>query len=265
VHLNLGIALADQHQADLALNEFSTAVQLAPNSAATHYNKGRLLTDLHRYSAAVPELQEACRLSPDLADAFFRLGLSERELKHYEKSEAAFERAMALDPRNADAYYLRGQSLNSLGKSGEAIALWKKAIEIDPTHSQALYSLFRNLAKTKPDEAKQYEARFQALQQQNGTTERAQTLNNFALAAAKSGNWPQAIAQLRQAIEVCGNCQSSSLLHKNLGLTQCQAGNYEDGEKELRLAQKAIPNDPDILRALQMLADIRNKPAQRAP
>jgi len=265
-HLNLGIAIADQNQKEAALIEFSKAVELAPDSAAAHYNKGRLLADLHRYAEAVPELEAACRLAPGTSpDAFFRLGLSQRELRHYDQAVAALQRSVALDPRNADAYYLLGQSLQGLGKTDEALAAWKQAIEVDPNHSQALYSLFRALRKDRPEESKRYEARFQALQQQNGTTERARTLSNFGLAAAKSGNWKQAIAQFREAIQVCGSCDSSPVLHKNLGLTECQAGNYGDGEKELRVALKALPNDPDILRALQILEGIRAKAGPKAP
>ena len=170
-----------------------------------------------------------------------------------------------MDPRNADAYYLLGQSLQSLGKTDDALTAWKKVIEIDPNQSQALYSLFRALRKSDPEASKRYEARFQALQQKNGTTERARTLSNFGLAAAKSRNWTQAIAQLREAIQVCGNCESSPVLHKNLGLTECQAGNYDDGERELRVALRTLPEDPDILRALQILEGIRAKAAVKKP
>ena len=149
-----------------------------------------------------------------------------------------------------------GQSLQSSGKMEDAIAAWKKTLEIDPNHSQALYSLFRNLAKKSPEEAKTYEKHFQALQQQSGVMERAQTLSNFGLAAANSGDWPKALAQLREAIQICGNCGSSAMLHK-MGLTECRAGHLDEGEKELRLALEGLPNDPDILKALDILKNLR--------
>jgi hypothetical protein len=43
-------------------------------------------------------------------------------------------------------------------------------------------------------------------------------------------------------------------LHKNLGLIDCQMGDIASGEKELRLAQAAKPADPDIERALKLIA-----------
>ena len=46
------------------------------------------------------------------------------------------------------------------------------------------------------------------LQEQAGRAERARTLSNFSIASAKELNWDQAIAQLREAIQVCGACSA---------------------------------------------------------
>jgi Tfp pilus assembly protein PilF len=137
---------------------------------------------------------------------------------------------------------------------------WKDALHSDPNHAQALYSLSRALAKTDPGEAAQYRARFTALQAQNGADERARTLSNFAIAAAQAGKWNEAVAQLNEAIQVCGNCPSSAILHKNLGLTECQAGRSEECEKELRSALQDLPSDPEILQALKVLESLRARP-----
>ena len=126
----------------------------------------------------------------------------------------------------------------TLGQSPEAISAWKSTLELEPNHAQALYSLSRALSKASPEEAARYRTRFTSLQAQSGATERARTLSNFALAAAKAGKWNDAIAQLYEAIQVCGNCTSGPALHKNLGLTQCQAGRFEECEKELRSAAR---------------------------
>jgi hypothetical protein len=48
-------------------------------------------------------------------------------------------------------------------------------------------------------------------------------------------------------------------------LTECRAGNYDEGERELRVALKALPDDPDILRALQVLESLRAKAGPKAP
>jgi hypothetical protein len=50
------------------------------------------------------------------------------------------------------------------------------------------------------------------------------------------------------------------MLHKNLGLTECQGGRFEDGEKDLRQALKELPGDSEIVKALEILASMRSAP-----
>ena len=53
---------------------------------------------------------------------------------------------------------------------------------------------------------------------------------------------------------------TNPMLYKNLGLTECQAGRFEDGEKDLRLALKDLPGDPEIAKALEILTGLRATP-----
>jgi len=252
-HLNLGIALADAGRSEEALAEFSEAVRLAPDQAAPHYNKGRVLGQLHRYEEALPELQRTVTLDPTLPDAWYRLGITRRELKQYDDAINALRRALQLAPRNSDASYLLGQSYQSLGKMDDALAAWRDSLQSDPNNQQALYSLMRALAKSNPTESARYQARLEGLKTKQSEKEQAETLSNFAIAAAKENKWDDAIAQLRQAIQVCGGCSSLAQLHKNLGLIECQAGRFNDCGAELRLALGQMPSDPEILKALDIL------------
>ena len=48
-------------------------------------------------------------------------------------------------------------------------------------------------------------------------------------------------------------------LFKKLGLINCQAGDLNDGEKELLAAKALKPTDPEIQSALQLIAEARNQ------
>jgi Tfp pilus assembly protein PilF len=258
-HLNLGIALADRHQTDAALAEFNEAVRLAPQSAAPYYNKGRLLGELRRFDEAIPELREACRLEPGFADSYYRLGLAERESGNNERAADALRKAVELDPHNGEAAYLLGQALAASGRTSEATAAWSKALSINPNDTQALYSLMRAYQKSDPKLAAQYQARLRSLQEQKGLVERSETLSNSGITAARQGDWPNAIRQMREAIEVCAGCSSLPKLRKNLGLTECQAGQFAGCERDLREALADLPGDPEIRQALDLLAKMNRK------
>jgi len=118
---------------------------------------------------------------------------------------------------------------------------------------RALYNLSRLLVQTDPAEAKTLQSRFEALQAKRHVMDRAQTLGNFALTSAAAHDWPQAIAQLKEGLTLCGDCSALPLLHKDLGLIYCRSGDLKNGLAEMLEAQKLTPNDPEIAAALQVL------------
>jgi len=126
-------------------------------------------------------------------------------------------------------------------------------VHADPNHSQALFNLAKALNKLRDPEAKQYQDRFDALQKSQQIADRVSELGNFALEAANAQNWPQAVKQMNEAIQLCGNCPQSAHLHKNLGLFYGRTGNIGEAKKELRTALQLEPNDADAQNALAML------------
>ena len=252
-HLNLGIALADQFHLNDALAEFTEAVRLAPNSAVAHYNRGRVLLDLQRNQEAKPELEAATNLNPKSTESWYLLGLIARQSGDTDAAIRQFSQAADLKPDYADARYMLGRELLHKGDSAGAIEQWRKAIEIQPDYGEALYNLARLLTKSNPEDAKRLQTRFDNLQAQKHVMDRAQTLGNFALASADAHDWPQAIAQLKEGIELCKDCSALPLLHKDLGLIYCRSGELKNGRAELLAAQKLSPADPDVARALQIL------------
>ena len=152
-----------------------------------------------------------------------------------------------------------GQGLLHTGDQAGAIVQWRKAIEVRPDYSEALYNLFRVLTKSDPEEAKRLQNQFERLKAQEHITDRAQTLGNFALASADAHNWPQAIAQLKEGIKVCGDCGALPLLKKDIGLIYCRSGDLKAGRAELLEAQKLNTQDPEIEQALRFLENANRR------
>jgi tetratricopeptide (TPR) repeat protein len=251
-HLNLGIAYADEFNLEGALAEFSEAVKLDPNSAPAHYNKGRVLLDLRRYPDAKPEFETAVHLDPQYAEPWYLLGLIEKASGNAAAAVHALQKSAELDPKNSDTLFVLGQELLHNGDRAGAVAQWRKVIEMNPEHGEALYNLFRQLSQSDPDESKRFQARFEALQSQKQIMDRAQTLGNFALASAAAHDWPQAISQLQEAIQVCSGCTALGQLHKDLGIIYLHSGDAKNGLRELLEAKKLTPADPDIDKAIRI-------------
>ncbi len=260
-HLNVGIALADQQDHAHAQPEFAQAVALAPESAAAHYNLGRCLYDLRRYEDAKPELETAYRLNPDFTPALLSLAMNRRKLGELPQAAEVLTRLLTLEPANAEAHQHLGQLEIELGKLESGIGHLKKAVQLEPRNSQYLYALLRSLsAKASPD-VQQVREQLRALKEEEIQLNRIRALGNFANAASNEGNWPTAISQSREAIQLCGDCALSADLHKNLGLILARSGDEDGGVRELETALARKPDDPDTRTALAVLRQWR---AQRA-
>jgi Tfp pilus assembly protein PilF len=257
-HLNLGIALVEQFDRPGGFKEFSEAARLDPKLAAAHYNLGRFFFETGKYEGADKELQTAIRLQPDAGSLYF-LALTARQENQISRSTALLERVVALQPDNADAQYLLGQALEHTGDSLGAVQHWKAAVQAEPNHSQALYGLAKSLKKMHDPEAAQYQDRLDTLEKSEQIGDRASELGGFALEAATAHNWPQAMEQMNEAIQLCGNCPQSANLHKNLGFFYGRVGNIAAAKKELRAALQLTPNDVDAQAALTALASAHDE------
>ena len=164
---------------------------------------------------------------------------------------------MELTPDNDAALYMLGQAQQRKGDIAGAVRNWRRAIAANPEYAEAYYNLSRALAESDPAESKKLQQRFEALQEKNRITDRSQTLGNFALASAAAHDWPEAIAQLREGIQVCGHCAALPLLRKDLGLIYCHSGDWENGLAELIEAQKLKPGDPEIAQAIKIARSLQ--------
>jgi len=169
------------------------------------------------------------------------------------------EETVKLQPRNVMAWYLLGQCLEQQSETEKAIEAWRQAIAIDPNLSQALFGLARALRSSDRAESDKFTARYVEIQKQRRILDSAGTLANNGVVAASAHDWPQATLQLKAAIAECGDCAVKADLHKKLGLINCQAGDLNNGEKELLAAKALKPTDPEIQRALQLIAEARSQ------
>ena len=170
-----------------------------------------------------------------------------------------FRKLTEVDPRDAEGHYLLGDDLLYFGRTKEAVAQWKTTVELDPEHAEALYHLSQILVEQDPQAAKAYRERVQTVKKKAQNADRAKMLSVLAASSSREGKLPQAIAQLQEALDLCGDCPLRGDLLKNLGLTYCHAGDLKNGETRLRQALKLMPRDAEIQKSLKMLGSRAEK------
>ena len=258
-HENLGIALGDQADLSAALKESSIAVRLAPRSASVHFLRGRLLLDLGKHEEARDDFREALKIAPKYAEALYCWATLEGDEGDRVMQEKLLKRYLGLRPDQAAAFDQLGHALEEEHQESKAVVAWRRAIALNPEYSEAIYSLARALRLTDPVESKQLMQRAQELGSNQRTADRVTMLGNQANAKMFEANYKGAIDDLKNAIVLCGRCKLLGALEKNLGLAYCHAGQLDAGERELRISESLIPDDPDVKTALQIVEKQRRQ------
>ncbi len=260
-HLNLaGALLAEGFDLPGAQENLTEAIRLNPQLPTAHFQLGRLLNDSGQREAALKELRAAHAIDADDPDLLYLLAQLERQSGAIDTSIQLLDHLVALQPQNANAQYLLGRNLLLLNKTADAITHFQLAVAADPNNVNALYNLAQTLSRAGKPDAAVYMRRFQDLKQGQARDDRVKNLGSYALEAANAHDWKTAIADLKEAIDLCVGCDSVEDLHRGLGLIYILAGETELGRRELETALKIKPNDTDARKALDSLSTKKPDP-----
>ncbi|XP_067890415.1 small glutamine-rich tetratricopeptide repeat-containing protein beta-like isoform X2 [Heterodontus francisci] len=95
-------------------------------------NEGNNYIKEENYRAAVDSYTQAIELDPNSAVYFCNRAAAQSKLNNYTAAIQDCKRAIAIDPDYSKAYGRMGLALTSLNKHSEAITYYKKAVELDP-------------------------------------------------------------------------------------------------------------------------------------
>jgi tetratricopeptide (TPR) repeat protein len=136
-YVNLGIALQESQQADLALTCFRQAIALKPDFAEAFFALGNALQDYGQTDAAVVSLQEATRLRPDFVAAYCNLGNLFKEAGRFDEAVAVYAEAIRLQPDFAVAHCNLGNVQKEKQQFQLAIDSYGRATKLNPNFAEA--------------------------------------------------------------------------------------------------------------------------------
>lgn len=141
---------------------FIQALSIDQSRKDVHVDLGLAKADQGLFSEAEVCYRRALELDPDYWLAYNNLGLALHRMERYQEAELAFDKAIALHPSEALLYSNLGLTLAALGQIKKAEASLKKAVEIFPEYVNAHINLCTNyIAQGRLEEA-EYEC-FEAL------------------------------------------------------------------------------------------------------
>jgi tetratricopeptide (TPR) repeat protein len=116
-----------------ATADYSEALRLAPGNASHLIGRGHARFVEGDLTAAIADFTEALRLNPKSASAYNRRGLAYRRSGDLTRAIDDYTQAIYINPIYALAYNNRGYVYEALGRKQEAIADFQAALLLDPS------------------------------------------------------------------------------------------------------------------------------------
>jgi tetratricopeptide (TPR) repeat protein len=133
-------ALLSRDAGSARRSEYDRAIDTL--SANDLFYEGFMLLNARNYREAIDTFSKAIHLNPDSVEAYNNRGFAYNALGLYPNALDDINRALIVDPKNVKSYVLRG-IISENSKMDEKFTLenYEHAIKIDPLYSEAYYYL----------------------------------------------------------------------------------------------------------------------------
>jgi serine/threonine-protein kinase len=182
-------------------NTTASSAIVTTTAAADYYKQGIELYKEGNYEEAIEQFTSAITLDPNSPQAYSGRGLVYYRLAKYDKAIQDYDQAIALDETNATWYNDRGLAYNKQGNNDQAIENYDQAIALNKTFTDAYInrgSAYKTMGKH--DQAINDYNTAIALDSSNPVA-----YNNRGGAYKAKGDYDKAIADYTQAIALDGN------------------------------------------------------------
>ena len=231
-----GNRAAQRGEYQLAIRDYSRAIELNPDDAAAHNNRGIAYRNIEEYQAAIRDYSRAIELNPDYVNAYYNRGIAYRNIEEYQAAIRDYSRAIELNPDDAAAHNNRGIAYRNIEEYQAAIKDCTRAIELNPDYVNAYYNrgiAYRNI--------REYQA---AIRDYDKVIELnpddVEAYNDRGVAYRNTDDFQAAIKDYSRAIELNPDYAQA---YCNRGIARSKLGNAREAEADfqtaLRLARQA--------------------------
>jgi tetratricopeptide (TPR) repeat protein len=254
------VAAGDRAAADQpfeALEFYSGAIAIQPESMIAHLKRGRMYRERGELEAAARDLRRATELDPTATLPLELLGDTYLSLARHDRAAARYEAYLALDDRAPRIWYKLGLARYRHGEPAVAIPALERAVGLDSSAADAHFVLGL-CYREQGDPARARAALEAATQLAPGLTAPREAL---AGVYAASGDTGRAIDQL-EALAALDPATAGRFVA--LGFAHANARRHEAAILTLSRAVERFPDDPTVYGALGRVwldaADARRDP-----
>jgi tetratricopeptide (TPR) repeat protein len=245
-HNNLGLALGQQGNYELASSHLRSALRIDPSQPEPHYNLGLCLMASGKLAEAVDEYQATLQVDPNHLLARNNLAVTLLLLGKPDEAAAQFAELVRLEPGSPDPLCSLGGILLRQAKFTNAESRFAEALARRPDFIPALTGLGQALAA----EGKLAEAQAQFREVVRLCPSNAATHKDLGLSYAQQGKLEEAVREFQAQLQL----QADPQAWYNLALAHAMQGNLKEAAANY---EQVVTMKPDWPIALNDLAWIR--------
>ena len=239
----IGDRAATQDQPFQALEAYSGAIALRPESMLAHLKRGRTYRERGEFDAAARDLRTAVALDPTAPLPLELLGDTYLSLSRFNGAVDRYRAYLALDDRSAQVWYKLGLALYRDGQPGAAITPLERALSVDVNMSEA-HLLMGLCLRERGERDRAREALETATRLAPALTAPREALASLY---AEAGDLSRSVDHLAALAALDADRASR---HVALGMAYARAGRHEAAVLTLGRAVERFPSDPGVYGAL---------------
>ena len=132
-----GNAHAELGHLELAIEDFTYAINIKPDYAGAYVNRGLTYFDSGNWQLAIKDYDAAIAIDPEIAEAYCNRGAAYFSREEYDLALDDFSKALDLEPKQSRYYSNRGSVYNELDQKELAIDDYTMAIVLDRKNAGA--------------------------------------------------------------------------------------------------------------------------------
>ena len=139
-HTARGAAYANKRDHDLAITDWTKAIEKDPNEFMAYYGRGTIYGISGENDLAIKDYTMALEINPALTEVYVQRGIAYVANGEVELALDDYDRAIRLNPNDTTAYVQRGIAYGTKGEINLAIKGFDEAIRLKPQFAEAYYT-----------------------------------------------------------------------------------------------------------------------------
>ncbi|MFN0173111.1 MAG: tetratricopeptide repeat protein [Saprospiraceae bacterium] len=136
-----GNAYKNYKQFDLAIKDFSKAIELDPNYDAAYFNRAYSNAALEKHIEALPDYDKTIEIKPDYAPAYLNKANSLYALKRYDEALFFYQKTISVDSSYQAANLGIADVLVVKNEPAKAVPVYEQYLNNNPSDARAFNSL----------------------------------------------------------------------------------------------------------------------------